>query len=215
MITKEQIVEMLRSNDKALARALVVLNRNQTATEQASESTINRNGMGFRPCHARMGTSMANFYSRRGYLSPKQVAYWRKTQRDGKMRIEIYAGQLLEAAKLKAAGATQVAINTPPAKAVVPVKKNPYVGEDIGNLMERHMVLCEELDGYQEGAFGEGPEQTRVMDELTKEIGLIDLAVRAMVAEADMQRMDQQADQDQTRDDELNKFLARCRMERR
>lgn len=99
---KQTIVELLKANDKAVARALVVLNQRQTAGEQVNEATINRNGEGFRPCHARMGTSMAKFYQRNGYLSPKQVAYWRTLQKDGRMRIEIYAGQLLAVAVAKA-----------------------------------------------------------------------------------------------------------------
>ena len=99
MLNKVQIVELLKVNDRAVARALVALNARQTTDEQITEHTINRNGRGFRPCHARMGTSMANFYLRFNRLSERQVAYWRKLQRDGKMRIEIYAGQLLEVAQ--------------------------------------------------------------------------------------------------------------------
>lgn len=101
MLTKDYIVNLLRNNDKAVARALVALTARQTQDEQAQENTKYLNRMGFRPCHARMGTSMAKFYERNGYLSPKQVAYWRKTQKDGKARIEIYAGQLLEIANSK------------------------------------------------------------------------------------------------------------------
>jgi len=93
-ISEQGIVELLRTNDKAVARALVALTKRQTADERVQESTKHRNGEGFRPCHARMGTSMAKFYERNGYLSPKQVAYWRGRMKDGKMRIEIYAGQL-------------------------------------------------------------------------------------------------------------------------
>jgi hypothetical protein len=52
-----------------------------------------------------MGSSMAQFFSRNGYLSLRQLAYWRASQRDGKMRIEIYANQLLEVAKERAAQA--------------------------------------------------------------------------------------------------------------
>lgn len=101
-MNKGQIIELLRSNDKAVARALVVLHDRQTNTEQNCKTTINRNGEGFRPCHARMGSSMAQFYGRNGYLSSKQVSYWRQPQRDGKMRIEIYASQLLEVAMSRA-----------------------------------------------------------------------------------------------------------------
>lgn len=104
MVTKFDIVTLLKTRDAAIARALVVLNERQTADEQVSENTKYHNGRGFRPCHARMGTSMAKFFLRNGYLSPKQINYWRALQKDGKMRIEIYAGQLLDVAKAKAAG---------------------------------------------------------------------------------------------------------------
>jgi hypothetical protein len=62
MVSKEQIVSLLATKDKAVARALVVLNERQTADEQDSQATRLDNGMGFKPCHARMGTSMAQFY---------------------------------------------------------------------------------------------------------------------------------------------------------
>lgn len=102
-LSGSDIVNLLRSNDKAVARALIVLKDLQTADEQASESTRHLNGKGFRPCHARMGVSMAKFYERTGYLSPKQLAYWRKEGKEG-MRIAIYWKQLLAAAHRKAAG---------------------------------------------------------------------------------------------------------------
>lgn len=102
-LNRETIVKLLSSNDKAICRALVVLNQYQTADEQLSEDTRHRNGMGFKPCHARMGTSMAKFYAARGYLSPKQIAYWRKTDKNGNMRIAIYWKQLIRAAEAKAA----------------------------------------------------------------------------------------------------------------
>jgi hypothetical protein len=102
MLNKNDIVQLLATNDRAVCRALVVLNERQTMTEQVTEQTVNRNGRGFRPAHARMGSSMAKFFTRNGYLSPKQIAYWRSKMRDGKMRIQIYAGQLLEVAQEKA-----------------------------------------------------------------------------------------------------------------
>jgi tRNA(Ile2) C34 agmatinyltransferase TiaS len=101
MVTKEQIIELLQNNDKAVVRALIVLNERQTADEQANEETKFQNGRGFRPCHARMGTSMAKFYIRNQYLTPKQLAYWRALDKSGKMRIAIYAGQLLQVAIAK------------------------------------------------------------------------------------------------------------------
>jgi hypothetical protein len=101
-MNKDTIVNLLKTNDKAVARAIVVLNERQTATEQASENTINHNGVGFTPADARMGTSMANFFIRNGYLSPKQIAYWRKPNVKGVPRICKYAGQLLDVAINKA-----------------------------------------------------------------------------------------------------------------
>lgn len=101
MHTKESIVRLLETNDKAVARALVVLNNRQTFDEQSSENTKYLNGRGFRPCHARMGTSMANFYTKFGHLTPKQVSYWRHRDATGSMRIGIYWAQLIEEANQK------------------------------------------------------------------------------------------------------------------
>lgn len=101
-LTGTDIVEMLRTNDKAVCRALVVLNERQTADEQVSQTTRHENGRGFRPCHARMGTSMAKFYLDRGFLTQKQIAYWRREGKEG-MRIAIYWRQLLDEAHKKEA----------------------------------------------------------------------------------------------------------------
>jgi hypothetical protein len=101
MATKEQIQTLLRTNSKAVIRAVVVLNERQTDSEQCSEATINRNGRGFTPADARMGTSMANFYKRNGYLSEKQLAYWLKPNAKGVERIVKYTNQLLEISKEK------------------------------------------------------------------------------------------------------------------
>lgn len=142
MITKTEIVELLKNNDKAVARALVVLNERQTYDEQSDQNTKHANGRGFRPCHARMGTSMAEFYSRNNYLSPKQISYWRAPQKDGKMRIEIYAGQLLDEAMAKANKQSEI-------------KFNPYIGQDVGNLEEEKMALADMLDHLEEYCDGE------------------------------------------------------------
>ena len=123
MVTKESIVQLLKTNDKAVARALVALAARQTADERASEHTKHLNGRGFRPQHARMGTSMASFYSRNGYLTPKQLAYWRVKDITGKTRIEIYARQLLEVAQEKASATpvqAPVALAVEPALFVAP-----------------------------------------------------------------------------------------------
>jgi len=102
-ITREYITHLLRTNDKAVARALVALHKRQTADEQSDKATRWHNLQGFMPMHARMGSSMAQFYMRNGYLSPKQVAYWRRVTPSGKARIEKYVGQLLKIAEERAA----------------------------------------------------------------------------------------------------------------
>jgi hypothetical protein len=140
MLTKQAIVELLKTRDAAVARALVVLNQRQTPSEQATESTRHRNGQGFRPAHARMGTSMANFYTKNGYLSARQINWWRQPMRDGKMRIEIYAGQLLEVAQQRAADSHAA------------VARNVYIGQDIGNLSEQRLVLVERYEWYDDGS---------------------------------------------------------------
>ena len=101
MHNRSTITQLLETSDKAVARAIVVLNQRQTADEQSAEQTKYTNGQGFRACDARMGTSMAQFYERNGYLSAKQLAYWRKRQRNGVMRIGVYATQLANIANQK------------------------------------------------------------------------------------------------------------------
>jgi hypothetical protein len=100
-LNKDYIVNLLISNDKAVARALIALADRQTVDEKLCEETKYKNGQGFRPCHARMGTSMAEFYKKNGFLTLKQINYWRKPQKNGQIRISIYANQLLEIAKTK------------------------------------------------------------------------------------------------------------------
>lgn len=102
-LTVDYIKNLLQNNPRAVGRALIVLRNRQTADEQVAQDTRHKNGRGFRPCHARMGTSMANQFESRGFLTPKQIDYWRRTMKDGNMRIGIYARQLIEEAKYKAA----------------------------------------------------------------------------------------------------------------
>ena len=94
--TKARILDLLEQNDLAVARALFRLMQNQTFDEQVAEDVKYQNNKGFRPCHARRGTSMAKFFQSRGFLTKKQVAYWRVRDKQGNMRIGIYANQLLK-----------------------------------------------------------------------------------------------------------------------
>ena len=96
--TKADIANLLMNNDKAIARALVALNNRQTPQEQSAQTTIMSNGRGFTSADARIGTSMAEFYTKFGRLSEKQIQYWRKPNAKGTPRIVKYAGQLAEVA---------------------------------------------------------------------------------------------------------------------
>lgn len=137
--TGTDIVEMLRTNDKAVCRALVVLHERQTEDEKNSEYTRHENGRGFRPCHARMGSSMAKFYLKRGYLTQKQIAYWRKEGREG-MRIAIYWRQLLDEAAKKA---TKKLLDDAAKKVQIDATQLILISE------EEHLEHEAERDAYQ------------------------------------------------------------------
>ena len=102
MFTKQFIQNLLETNPLAVGRALIVLNERQTLDEQSQETTKYQNGRGFKPCHAYMGTSMARQFANRGYLTEKQVAYWRTKDKRGVSRICCYWAQLIEVAEEKA-----------------------------------------------------------------------------------------------------------------
>lgn len=101
-LTTAYVKHMLLTDDRWLGRALVALNRNQTADEQREGVTRYHNEIGFCPMHAARGTSMARYYERNGFLTPKQLQWWRSTTASGKTRIEIYAAQLVRIAKERA-----------------------------------------------------------------------------------------------------------------
>lgn len=109
-VTKDYIKQLLATNNVAVGRALVALNARQTSDEQVDETTRHLNGQGFRPCHAHRGTSMAKFFKRAGFLTPKQLAWWRKPMACGNSRIEIYAGQLLIVAEEKTINQRQLSL---------------------------------------------------------------------------------------------------------
>ena len=86
-VTVEIIRELLRTNDRAVVRAIWVLYERQTPTERASRETIDANGEGFNAYDANFLTSLARQADERGTLSPKQIAA-------GRRAVMKYAGQL-------------------------------------------------------------------------------------------------------------------------
>ncbi len=193
MLTKESIIQLLKTDKRAVARALVVLHNRQTNDEQAQEGTRYLNGRGFRPCHARMGSSMAKQFTRLGFLSEKQIAYWRVTDRSGSMRIGIYWAQLLEEAEQKAKalapdgyklhnfgprGTTTPAEAVEIGKARLPDLNGPAftaaalrmqnAERDFGNDMERKMILEEQLGDVMDS------DDESIINPIAKEIDEID-----------------------------------------
>jgi len=103
ILTRESIINLLETNERAVGRALVVLTERQTYDEQENKDTKYNNGVGFTPADARMGVSMGKYYTKYGKLSEKQLAYWRKPNTKGVPRICKYWSQLIDAAKEKQA----------------------------------------------------------------------------------------------------------------
>ena len=94
LLSKEKLSEKLVSDKKVLVKALIALNSHQTEDEKRAGNTYHRNGVGFRPCHARIAGGMLNFYQKAGFLTDKQTAYWTASFNEKKPRILIYLNQL-------------------------------------------------------------------------------------------------------------------------
>ncbi|RWI35518.1 hypothetical protein [Mesorhizobium sp.] len=85
--TKETIQELIRTNDKAVAKAILALYARQTESERSTEHTQVENGMGFNRLDAPFLTSIAKALPRYGnHMTPRQIAkarpmllkYWRQ-----------------------------------------------------------------------------------------------------------------------------------------
>ena len=85
----EQLRQRLASKDRWALRALMRIYQNQTADEQNSETTIERNGIGFTGPDAEILSSFARQYQRRGSLSERQMIILRR-------RIPAYARQIVQ-----------------------------------------------------------------------------------------------------------------------
>lgn len=85
--SKEEIKNLILTNDKMVALSLKKLYAYQTESERNCGETTESNGVGFNGVDAPILTSFAMFYMERGFLSPKQVAIARK-------KLVKYSGQL-------------------------------------------------------------------------------------------------------------------------
>lgn len=89
--TKENMKEILAKYDDQVCKAVVKIYEYQTADEQRAGETKENNGVGFNGADAQIMSSFAEFYKKRGYLSPKQLMIARK-------KIMKYAAQLAKIA---------------------------------------------------------------------------------------------------------------------
>jgi len=85
--TKDEILNAIMTNDAQVAKALVKLYDYQTASEQEAKETKFHNRVGFNGVDGRFLSSLAEFYKRNNYLSPKQTFRARKS-------LKKYAAQL-------------------------------------------------------------------------------------------------------------------------
>lgn len=89
--TKDFIKEKILTNDLWLARGVVAIYKRQTSQEQNVGKTIDNNGVGFNGVDSEILTSFAEFFLKRGFLSPKQIHIARK-------KMVKYCGQLAKIA---------------------------------------------------------------------------------------------------------------------
>lgn len=93
---REYLQNLLKTNDKALYRAIVLIADYQTPEEKATGSTLDHNGVGFGTVDAEFLTSMALRIKSGVGLTPKQLAicrnkmpkYWRQLMIISKQKME-------------------------------------------------------------------------------------------------------------------------------
>lgn len=85
--TKEEISELIQNDDRVLYGALKRLYGEQTSTEQSTQETHEKNGVGFNGVDAKFLSSVAEFLNQNGFLTTKQKEITRR-------KLVKYAGQL-------------------------------------------------------------------------------------------------------------------------
>ena len=89
--TRDAILALLDSSDKAVVRAIVVLQSLQTQAERISDATFEPNAQGWNSVDAAFMGSLARGIAKYGSLTPKQMIYARK-------KVRKYAAQLAKVA---------------------------------------------------------------------------------------------------------------------
>lgn len=76
--TEDEIKALIKTNDKALCRAILRLYNEQTEDEKTTGDTKHSNGVGFNKFDAEILSSFAEFFKRTGFLTAKQMIVARK-----------------------------------------------------------------------------------------------------------------------------------------
>ena len=92
--SKKEIIEKLRKQieekDSTAIHTLMFIYDRQVEDEQRQESVKYRNGVGFKPQDAKLGSSFAKWYKDKKFFTAKQMS-------SVKRMIAKYAGQVVEA----------------------------------------------------------------------------------------------------------------------
>ena len=89
--TKDEIKNLLSSNDVAVIKGLIRIYELQTSDEQLMEGTIDNNGVGFSGFDGDFMTSVAKWFLKHGFVSEGQFVHVKK-------KMMRYAGQLAKLA---------------------------------------------------------------------------------------------------------------------
>jgi hypothetical protein len=103
-LTKQQVSELILTNDRAVERALIVLFNRQTRAERATNTTHLHNDIGFTHADSHWGCINAKMVLDGKRLTPFQLAQWRRLNRKGVPRLAKYWRQLSEEAARKEQG---------------------------------------------------------------------------------------------------------------
>lgn len=85
--TTEFIREKMATDDRWLIRGMMAIYSKQTDNEKRVQETRELNGVGLNGVDGQIMSSIAEFYSNRNYITPKQAVIVRK-------KMMKYAGQL-------------------------------------------------------------------------------------------------------------------------
>lgn len=141
MWNKQKIHDLLDKSDLAVTKALLAIYARQTASEQASQTTKEANGVGFGAFDADFCSDIAQKVQRGWKLSPKQMAVIRN-------KMKRYHRQLLEIAMANQAAPTSSII-----AAVSPEDADLEADEvraelEEARLIEREILECEAYASY-------------------------------------------------------------------